>query len=149
MQDSIKDFLQPLNNLKIDTKPLWGKMTSQHMVEHLIFAVRISNGKLKSECFNPPEKLPTLKKFLLSNRPLPQNFINPVIGEDLLPLQYDSLDKAKEILTEEINDYFEFFEDHPGATPTNVSFGDLNKDEWEIFHQKHFTHHLRQFGLIH
>ena len=148
MPDSIRDLLQKLDNLKIGPKPLWGKMTAQHMVEHLIFAVRTSNGKLKLECFNPVEKLPTLKRFLLSDRPLPHNFINPVIGEGLVPLQYESLEKAKEILAGEINDYYNFFEDHTDALLTNVTFGDLSKDEWEVFHQKHFTHHLQQFGLI-
>ena len=84
-------FLTKINNLKPETKPQWGKMTAQHMVEHLITAVQISNGKEHFECFNPPEKLPALKRFLMSNRPLPRNFVNPVIGPDNLPLRYPDI----------------------------------------------------------
>ena len=148
MQNSINYFLTKLNNLTVETKPLWGKMTAQHMVEHLILAVKMSNGKVKLECFNPPEKLPVLKKILLSSRPLPRNFINPVLGEDLIPLQFESLEETKKILSQEINDYYKYFEDNPDALLTNITFGNLNKNEWEIFHQKHFTHHFQQFGLL-
>ena len=111
-------------------------------------AVQMSNGKLKLECFNPEEKLPALKRFLMSSRPLPKLFINPVIGPDLLPLKYSNLDEAKAKLKEEIEDYFRYFEKNPDAKPVNVTFGELNREEWDTFHKKHFTHHLSQFGLI-
>jgi hypothetical protein len=137
-----------LNKLNPQQKALWGKMTPQHMVEHLILAVQMSNGKLKLECFNPPEKIPTLKRFLMSNRPMPKGFVNPVIGPDNLPLNYSSLDESKNKLEEEIEDYYRFFEENPDVRPVNVTFGELNKEEWDVFHKKHFTHHLSQFGLL-
>ncbi|MEW6194336.1 MAG: DUF1569 domain-containing protein [Bacteroidota bacterium] len=148
MRTEILNFLQYVDKLNEDMKPLWGKMTPQHMVEHLILAVRISNGKLKIECFNPPEKIPTLKRFLMSSRPYPKEFINPVIGPDLLPLEYKNLPEAISNLKLEINDYILYFENNPQAVLTNPTFGDLNRDEWIVFHNKHFTHHLQQFGLI-
>ena len=141
-------FLTKLKNLKPDTKPQWGKMTAQHMVEHLITAVQMSNGKVHFDCFNPPEKLPALRRFLMSDRPLPRNFVNPVIGSDNLPLKYSDLKEAKEILEMEIKDYHKFFESNPEAKPTNVTFGELNKEEWDQFHKKHFTHHFTQFNLL-
>ena len=141
-------FLTKLENLKADTRPQWGKMTAQHMVEHLITAVQMSNGKVHFKCFNPPEKLPALRRFLMSDRPLPRNFVNPVIGPDILPLQYPGLEETKEILESEINDYYNFFELNPNVKPTNVTFGELNKEEWDQFHKKHFTHHLTQFKLL-
>jgi hypothetical protein len=137
-----------LNKLDPQLKPLWGKMTPQHMVEHLILAVQMSNGKLKLECFNPPEKIPTLKRFLMSNRPMPKGFVNPVIGPDNLPLNYSSLDESKKKLEEEIEDYYRLYEENPDVRPVNVTFGELNKEEWDVFHKKHFTHHLSQFGLL-
>ena len=145
------DFDQYLNKLESLTtyhKPLWGKMSAQHMVEHLILAVKIGNGKLRLECFNPPEILSALRRFLLSEKPLPKEFINPAIGPDLLPLEFSSLEEAKEKLKSEIKDYIKYFRDNPDARPVNVTFGELNKEEWEIFHQKHLTHHLKQFGLF-
>lgn len=142
------NYFEKLISLRANTIPLWGKMTSQHMVEHLILAMRMSSGKIKLECFNPPEKLPALKRFLMSSRPLPKLFVNPTIGENLLPLEYSSLEEAKKILNQEITDYLKYFELNPEAKTVNVTFGELNKDEWDIFHQKHFAHHFSQFGLI-
>ena len=148
MQNNINELLSLLKKLNIETKPLWGKMSAQHMVEHLILAAKMSNGKLKYECFNPPEKLPVLKDFLTSSRPLPRNFVNPAIGEDLIPLEYESLEMAKKVLNQEMANHFDYFNKYPDAVLTNVTFGDLNKSEWEIFHLKHITHHFNQFGLI-
>ncbi|NMB80247.1 MAG: DUF1569 domain-containing protein [Ignavibacteria bacterium] len=122
-------------------------MSAQHMVEHLLMTIKVSSGKDKVECFNPPEKIPTLKRFLLSGRPLPKNFTNPIIGEGLLPLQFDSLKSAIENLAQEIKDYYNFFEINPDALLVNPTFGPLNKYEWEVFHNKHFAHHLEQFGI--
>ena len=144
----INKYLKLLNKLNSQQKPLWGKMTPQHMVEHLILAVQMSNGKLKLECFNPPDKIPSLKRFLMSNRPMPKLFVNPVIGEDLRPLKCSSLDEAMQRLKNEIEDHVLFFENNSGAKTVNVTFGELNNEEWDVFHQKHFTHHLSQFGLI-
>jgi len=139
------NFLKQLDVLKRGDNPLWGKMTPQHMVEHLILAMKMSTGKINLECFNPPEKIPALKRFLLSSRPLPKLFINPVIGSELLPLEYSSLGEAKEILKEEIDNYYYFFKRNPNAKTVNVTFGELNKEEWDVFHKKHFEHHLSQF----
>lgn len=141
-------FLKQLEILKKDDKPLWGKMTSQHMVEHLILAVKMSNGKFNLECFNPSEKIPALKRFLMSSRPLPKLFENPALGKGLLNLEFNSLDEAIEKLKEEIDNYYSFFQNNPNAKTVNVTFGELNNDEWDIFHKKHFEHHLSQFGLI-
>jgi oxepin-CoA hydrolase/3-oxo-5,6-dehydrosuberyl-CoA semialdehyde dehydrogenase len=122
-------------------------MTAQHMVEHLILAVQMSNGKLKLECFNPPEKLPTLKRFLLSSRPLPKMFENPALGKGLQSLKYKSLYEAIEKLKEEVENYYSFFNRNPDAKTMNVTFGELNKYKWDVFHKKHFEHHLSQFNL--
>ncbi len=144
----LNQFLKQIEVLKKDDKALWGKMTPQHMVEHLILAVKMSNGKLNLECFNPPEKIPALKRFLMSSRPLPKLFINPVIGAELFPLENSSLGEAKEKLKEEIDNYNSFFQNNTNAKTMNVTFGELNKEEWDVFHKKHFEHHLSQFGLL-
>jgi len=142
-------YTELLKNLNKDSLPLWGKMTSQHMIEHLILAVQLSNGKLISnECINPPEKYPLLKRILHSSKPLPRNFVNTIIGEGLKQLNHQNLELAKEDLLIEIENFELFFKKNPEAKPMNVTFGPLNYEEWIIFHNKHFTHHLTQFGLI-
>lgn len=147
MKKPLIDKLSYLEKLQPETKQLWGKMSAQHMVEHLVFAVRTSSGKLNVGCFNPPEKWPTLKRFLLSSRSLPKEFLNPIIGADLLPLEYKNLDEAKTALALEVDDYHKYFEEKPEALLLNPTFGELNKAEWDVFHDKHFTHHFEQFGI--
>ncbi len=147
MNRSLLRKLESLDRLHTDTKQLWGKMSAQHMIEHLILAARTSNGKLSIGCFNPPEKWPTLKRFLMSSRQLPKGFINPLIGEELMPLEYENLEEAKIILKKEVEDYYKYFEEHPDASLVNPTFGELNKNEWDVFHEKHFTHHFGQFGI--
>ena len=123
-------------------------MTAHHMVEHLILSLQMSNGKLNVKCISQPENLPALKRFLLGERPLPKEYMNPYIGPDLLSLKFSDLNEARLELENEINNYDNFFESNPDTKTVHVTFGDLNKEEWDRFHSKHFTHHLEQFNLL-
>ena len=146
---AFSNYINLLTDLSTETKAIWGTMTPQLMVEHLVLAVQSSNGKYPiNEFITPPEKLNVMKRFLLSSRPLPRNFTNTIIGEGLKPLVYSDLDSAKEELLKEINDFHKYFEAIPEAKPINATFGPLNYEEWIVFHNKHFTHHLTQFGLL-
>lgn len=136
-----------LNKLFEGLKPIWGKMTPQHMVEHLVLTFRISSGKWKVECVTPPERIPLMKKILMSERPLPKGYINPVVGEGLTDLMYPNIETAKEELKKEIEDYIKFFDENPEAEIVNPTFGSLNKEEWKQFHRKHMKHHFEQFGI--
>jgi len=145
---NIDELFICITNVGYEPKALWGKMSFQHMIEHLTQSVRISNGKLTVACNTPEEKLPTLKRILMSERPLPKNFINPIIGENLLPLEYSSIVEAISALRVEIDDYKNLLKEKPESIFVNPTFGSLNKEEWEVFHRKHFLHHLSQFGLV-
>ncbi len=141
--------LSILNKLLEQTKPHWGGMSPQHMVEHLSAAVKMSNGKIVfTECMNPPEKHPILKRFLMSNRPMPKDFVNTVVGKGLKPLINNSLKEAKQELIKELSNFEKYFNENPKALPLNPTFGPLNFEEWKVFHNKHFTHHFTQFGLL-
>ncbi len=148
MKIEFLELSNKINQLNKSDKPAWGIMTPQHMVEHLILAVRSGNSNLEVECFNLEEKLPTLKRFLMSDRELPKGFQNPLLGEGLEELIFTSLEEAKENLKMEIELHLSYFEKNPALTVMNATFGLLNFDEWNQFHKKHFEHHLRQFQLI-
>ena len=145
----LTEYTKYLDDLSDKTQPLWGEMTPQHMLEHLIKAVQSSNGELTfDECMNPKEKYQLLNRILLSKKVLPKHFVNTVIGKGLKPLLYNGLEEAKERLILEINNFYKYFETHDNSKPMNVTFGPLGKEEWIVFHNKHFTHHFTQFGLI-
>lgn len=146
-------YIELLNNLSEDTQPNWGIMTAQHMVEHLIMAVQSSTGKIVFNRFITPEdKMAIAKRFLNSSRPLPKLFVNEVIseviGEGLIPLTNNDLSSAIRELKKEVEHFDGYFTRYPEAKPINATFGPLDHEEWIAFHNKHFTHHLTQFGLI-
>ena len=53
---------EKLNLLQTDSLPFFGKMTAQHMVEHLTFAIMFSNGKLPQKLYFPIDKAEIIKK---------------------------------------------------------------------------------------
>ena len=130
-----------------------GNNDSQHMVEHLTMAVQSSTGKIIFDRFITPEdRIAIAKRFLNSSRPLPKLFVNEVIseviGEGLIPLINNDLSSAIRELKKEVDYFYEYFTKNPEAKPINATFGPLNYEEWIVFHNKHFTHHSTQFGLI-
>jgi oxepin-CoA hydrolase/3-oxo-5,6-dehydrosuberyl-CoA semialdehyde dehydrogenase len=139
--------VKPIELLKPEQFPLWGKMTPQHMVEHITNAFRMSVRKINTSVLTPEDKLPLMRKILLSSRPLPKNYKNPILPEYPLELEYQNIYFAKQYLHEAMIEFYEFFENSASETPIHPIFGELNFNEWEIFHTKHLQHHFAQFGL--
>jgi len=140
-------IIDSLNQLTPDQKPLWGKMTPQHMVEHLYKTVKASIDELKLKIFTEERKVPLLKRLFLGDRELPKEFMNPAIGPDLMKLEFEDLNSAIIELEKIISRYNSYFIANPDAKTTHPVFGYLTKEEWDLFHIKHFKHHLSQFGL--
>ena len=136
-----------LYKLKANQKPLWGKMTPQHMVEHLYKTYQTSISEIKLNIFTEERKIPVLKKLFMGSRPLPKEFINPAIGPELLALECPDLNAAVLELKKIVIRYEIFFNENPQIKTAHPVFGYLTKEEWDIFHQKHIEHHFSQFGL--
>ena len=141
------DKIEILNQLKPDQKPFWGKMTPQHMVEHLYKAVQASINEITLNIFTEERKIPILKRLFLGEKALPKDFMNPAIGPDLMNLEFEDLETAILKLENILRRYEQYFRDNPNIKTMHPVFGNLTKLEWDIFHQKHFQHHLSQFGM--
>ena len=140
-----------LAQLQPDTQPVWGLMTAQHVVEHLLLVLNVSIAKFKIpiEVVTPAEKLPKYKASLMGDFPFPHDFKAPFLPkEDLLPLRYADLEAAKDALYQGIDNFFAYYEANPNITNPHPIFGDCHFEEWQRFHAKHFTHHFEQFGLL-
>lgn len=139
-----------LSGLNPDTKPAWGIMTAQHMVEHLSEIIRFSNGKTAIGLAIPEDKAERAKtRMLTPEYRLPVDFKAAFLPEnELPPLKYSSLENAKTALFSEIEDFYSFFAQNKDAMPTHPYFHNLNESEWELLHHKHFLHHFQQFGLV-
>jgi oxepin-CoA hydrolase/3-oxo-5,6-dehydrosuberyl-CoA semialdehyde dehydrogenase len=139
--------IESLKKLKVDQKPLWGKMTPQHMVEHLYKTIQASINEITLNIFSEERKIPILKKLFIGDRALPKEFMNPAIGPDLLKLEFEDLNASIMELENILIRYEQYFNEHPSSKTVHPVFGHLTKPEWDIFHQKHFNHHFSQFGL--
>lgn len=143
------DFFVLLNNIDAATKPVWGKMNPQQMLEHITGFYLVSVGRIKFDLVTPEEHLPKFKEFLFSDKQFRENTKAPasVLGEEPLPLRHATYHEALQKLREAVAGFEAYFEDDPGKTTTHPVFGPLNFEEWILLHYKHVTHHLRQFGV--
>ena len=138
-----------LNNLKEDTPAGWGLMKPQNVVEHLAKTLQCSNGK-KQLAQRSSEHEGNLAKqaFIYTDLEMSKGIKSPLAGELPDPFKFSSLDEAKRNLNNELDDFESYFDGNPNATFIQPRLGKLNNREWIIFHNKHFTHHFKQFGLI-
>ncbi len=136
-------------NLKSNASPLFGIMTPQHMIEHLIFVLKFSNGKLPQRLMVDERLSKTIKYYTIdTDREMSIGFKAPMLGEGLVPLLLPDLNSAIEQLRKELIDFDFYFKTNPDSKPMSPVLGELDHREWIIFHNKHFTHHFNQFGLL-
>lgn len=136
-----------LAKLSVDTKPEWGTMNAEQMVEHLIAGVSISMEDTPRTIITPEDKLPVFKKFLMSDRPFGKDLPKPKEFDDY-PTKNGDINGKKAELLKRVEEMLQYFEKHPQHSSIHPSFGRLNVEEWKHLHWKHFTHHFLQFGLL-
>lgn len=151
LEDKIK-FLKTtvipfLKSLDPNAKGLWGVMTPQQMVEHLVLSVKVSNGKINGKLYTSPDNLPKYQEFIKSEKEFRPNTKNPLLKDTPPPHHYPSYEAAVQKLETELNDFFAYFEKNPNATLIQPIFGELNYEGWIQMHYKHLMSHLKQFGL--
>src|ERR1043165_388333 len=81
-----KDILERLGRLKPDTPPVFGKMSAQHMVEHLALVMQYSNGKKFIENLHPARSAKWKEIMIYTDREMTIGIRAPFIGEEPLPL---------------------------------------------------------------
>jgi len=140
---------QALSQLKEDTKPKWGMMTAQHMVEHMEWFYQIGLGKIEIAQTTPDKYIEKMQASLYDYKMMPKDFAHPSLKKgETEELRYDNLEEAKAALLSIMDEAETFFKENPQGTFSNPVFGDLGDYEWEIYNQKHAHHHFEQFGLI-
>jgi hypothetical protein len=141
-------FVPLLKQIPAVTKPLWGKMTLQQMIEHFSDSVRIASGEnIHQTIVTPEDKLPAMQSFLMSNKPFKENTRNPLMPEVPAPVKNESIKKAIEELEAEIAHFFSVFDANEHLTTRHPLFGDLNFEMNVQLLYKHAVHHLKQFGV--
>lgn len=155
-QDVFKEITEnyiksALAKLQSDTKPQWGTMTAQHMVEHLEMSYRIASGEIQDfEVATPEEHLEKVAASLWGFTKMPQNHKMPLMKQDgtLEDLRHEDLETAKAKMLESRKEYLDYFKRNPKTTTKNVVFGELSKYEWMLLERKHLNHHFEQFNIF-
>lgn len=141
-----------LSQLTADTPRQWGKMTPQHMLEHVSSIIYISRKDLGLQSFVPEDKLEKAQSFILrEDKMFRQGTKAPMMGDQLQDLKFENLDAAKKVFLESIQKFYAFHKDAQHAEPPVImhpAFGPLTLPLWERFHHKHIIHHFAQFGLM-
>lgn len=143
------EIFKSLEKLNETDSPIFGKLSPQHMVEHLYATVMLSNGKYPVKLSCSEEEASMMKNSLIySDMDFPMDFKAPMMGDDPPELQLPDLKTAIEKLKIELEDFDRYFDENKSSQPVNPLSGPLNKDEWVIFHNKHFAHHFKQYNLL-
>jgi hypothetical protein len=144
-----KELNNILNKLSANTEAGWGIMLPQNMVEHLVKTLQYSNGKKEIGQKTTEEEGKQAKAaFIYTEVEMPMGLKSSLAGETPDPFQYPDLEAAKQQLNKELDDFEAYFDQHPAAVFVQPRLGKLNHQEWIILHNKHFTHHFKQFGLL-
>ena len=139
-----------LAKLTEQSKPKWGIMTSQHMLEHLEYTYKIASGELQDFEITTPEKyLEKLQDSLYNYEKFPANSNFPHLKKDTLgSLIHPDLETAITKFLQQRDRYLDFFTQNPDAVLKNLVFGELNKYQWYLLERKHLNHHFEQFNLL-
>jgi hypothetical protein len=143
-----KSFVLLLQQIPSDTKPAWGKMSLQQMIEHFTDAVRTASGKLLTKkIFTKEEDLPKMQAFIKRDKPFRENTANPLMPEVPAPVRNGSIATAITKLQGELDYFFDVFSANGHMYTTNPFFGNLDYELNLLLLYKHAVHHLRQFGV--
>ncbi|MCB9232079.1 MAG: phenylacetic acid degradation bifunctional protein PaaZ [Bacteroidia bacterium] len=138
-----------LEKLKADTPAKFGKMTAQHMVEHLRYYLKVALGQITQPLVTKEEMLEAFQDSLYTYRKFPKGTHDPELKEgNMRELEFDSLEAAKKAFLETFAEYELHYIDHMDFEATHPVFGSMNKEKWDLFNRKHYQHHFEQFGLV-
>ncbi|RBA29415.1 phenylacetic acid degradation bifunctional protein PaaZ [Flavobacterium tibetense] len=139
-----------INKLTQDSKPKWGILTPQHLLEHLEQGYRIMSGEIQDFEIATPEKiLEKVHHSLYNYEKFPQGTAFPTMKKgELEDLIHPDFETAKAKFFEARAAYQSFFKENPEAVMKNMVFGELNRYESYLLERKHLNHHFEQFGLI-
>lgn len=141
-----------LERLTETSKPKWGKMQPQQMLEHLEVVYQMASGDFQDfETATPPEKLEEAQERLWDYEPFTKHAKNPLyqVNADELPeLIHRDLEEAKACFKAARERFLAYFKKHPNAKTKHITFGYLTGFEWKLMERKHLNHHFSQFGLL-
>jgi len=138
-------LVRRLNKLTGDERPLWGKMTCDQMLSHLV-----QGAELPFEASVPERSTfvfrNLMKPLVLYVLPIPKDVkVSPEMNQQEKGRPPQGLTLDREILTEMMARVGTLPADHDCLN--HPMFGKMNAKEWGLLIYKHTDHHLKQFGV--
>lgn len=139
-----------INKLTENTKPSWGILTPQHLLEHLEQGYKIMSGEIQDFEIATPEKiLEKVHNSLYNYDKFPKGSAFPTMKKgELEDLIHPDFETAKAKFFEARETYKTFFKENPEAIMKNMVFGELNRYESYLLERKHLNHHFEQFTIL-
>ncbi|WP_299673681.1 hydroxymethylglutaryl-CoA reductase, degradative [uncultured Tenacibaculum sp.] len=142
------EIKETLGKLSKESKPVFGTMNAQQMVEHLSAVTQIPNGNWKIDIFVDDDKTARRRAFLDTNNEIQPGFRASFLSDTPTPTKFSSIDEAIDDLIIQLRLFFDVFEKDSTRTVVHPFFGELDFEYWKKFQVKHFTHHYKQFNLL-
>jgi oxepin-CoA hydrolase/3-oxo-5,6-dehydrosuberyl-CoA semialdehyde dehydrogenase len=139
-----------LNKLTENSKPKWGILSPQHLLEHLEHGYKIMSGEIQDFEISTPEKiLDKVHNSLYTYDKFPMGTRFPTMKKDEVEnLVHPDFETAKGKLLQARETYKIFFKENPEAKLKNMVFGEMNKYASYLLERKHLNHHFEQFDLM-
>jgi hypothetical protein len=139
-----KEIITRVERLTPNSQPLWGKMNVAQMLAHLSMTTEVPLG---THTLKPMFIMKLIggmiRKKILSDKPLSKN--SPTAPTLAIVDQRD-FETEKQQLLKTLEAFIakvrkgDLPEKHP-------YFGKMSASDWSFFQQRHFDHHLQQFGV--
>jgi hypothetical protein len=137
-------FIQRVQNLSSESKPLWGTMNAAQMLTHCKIVLQSALGEVQ------------LKRVWIGLL-IGQRFKKIILGATGFGKNIPTLKEAKikdehvfEVEQQNVIKLLERFAsggEQILRTRVHPFFGKMSPEEWDVFEAKHLDHHLRQFGV--
>lgn len=139
----VEDTRRRLQELSIDARPMWGRMTPPQMFAHMVTAIRYSLLMEKET----PNEGGFFGAYIAA--PLIINGLLKIPPGQKGPAMYDTA--APSATQGELLDMFVAFRAQATHAdfmpPPHPYFGNIGARGWAKLHIVHMEHHLRQFGV--
>ena len=141
----VDKIIQRINSLKPTTQPKWGKMDVGQMLAHcnVTYEMVYENKHPKPNFFMGFILKAFIKKVVVGEAPYKHN---SQTAPAFLMTTAKNFDAEKKRLIDHITTTKSLGENY-FDNKESLSFGALNKTEWNNMFYKHLDHHLTQFGV--
>ncbi len=138
-------LIDRINKLTGNETPVWGKMTAEQMMSHLVqagtlpFEASLSD---KSSFFSRT----VIKPLILYVLPMPKDVkVAADFDQNKDGRKPETFESDRRLLIESINNLGTLPADHD--CQYHPMFGKMTPKEWALIAHKHLDHHLKQFGV--